>query len=148
MTVVNGRTTYTAWYEWYPDYMRTFSALDVGPGDSIRATVEARGTTSGSALVENLTTGKQARHAWRDASNLGKLCETDAEWIVEDFSVGGSLIPFADFGRVRFHNVSYVAAGRSKGIKNATLVDITNNNNVVTRCSTEGTSVVECSYLG
>ena len=32
----------------------------------------------------------------------GSLCEYNAEWIVEDFEEGDSLVEFADFGTVTF----------------------------------------------
>lgn len=149
MTVQNGKTSYSAWYEWFPDYMRTFSTLKVSPGDQIKATVEARSTTSGTAILENLTTGRRAQHTWRDASKLGKLCQANAEWIVEDFSVNGGLIPFADFGRVRFDNASYTAAGRrKKGLREAIVVDIAQDDNTLARCHKEGGTAVECTYEG
>lgn len=148
MTVQNGQPSYSAWYEWFPDYMRTFSSLKVSPGDEIRATVEARSRTSGKAVLENLTTGQKAQHNWRDASNLGKLCQANAEWIVEDFSVGGELIPFANFGKVRFENASYVTGGRKRGVRGATVVNIAHDNEIVARCRKEGGSAVECTYEG
>lgn len=148
MTVQDGEATYSAWYEWFPDYMRTFSTLDVGPGDQIKAMVEARSTTSGTATLENLTTGKKAKHTWKDASDLGALCQANAEWIVEDFSVNGGLIPFADFGKVRFDNASYTAAGESKGLRKATVVDIAQNDQTLAKCRIEGGSAVECTFEG
>lgn len=147
MTVQDGVATYSAWYEWFPDYMRTFSALQVNAGDEIRASVRADSSVSGTAVLENLSTGRTARHTWRDASQLGKLCQANAEWIVEDFSVGGDLIPFADFGTVRFRNVSYVAAGQTRGLQRAKLVDISQEDGVRTSCRKNGASALQCTYL-
>lgn len=146
MTVQDGVATYSAWYEWFPDYMRTFSSLKVGPGDEIRASVRAESSTRGTAMLENLSTGRSARHTWRDASNLGKLCQANAEWIVEDFSVGGELIPLADFGTVRIDNSSYVANGQKRGLNNAKVVDISQQNKIRASCRKEGKSSVECTY--
>lgn len=146
MTVQDGVTSYSAWYEWFPDYMRTFSSLKISAGDKIRASVRADSASKGTAVIENLSTGRTARHSWRDASNLGKLCQANAEWIIEDFSVGGDLIPFADFGKVRFDNASYVAAGQTHGLKAAKVVDISQDNNIRARCRKEGTSAVQCTY--
>lgn len=83
MVVKDGRTTYSGWYEWFPDYMRKFSSLDVSPGDTIRATVVAKSTVSGKAILENLTTGQRVQHTFRNEASLGKLCQANAEWIVE-----------------------------------------------------------------
>ena len=77
------QTAYEAWYEWYPDYSYTFSGFAVKPGDSIRATVIATSTTSGTAKIENLTTGKSTTHSFSGEGSTGTLCETNAEWIVE-----------------------------------------------------------------
>jgi hypothetical protein len=41
----------------------------------------------------------------------GTLCGFDAEWIVEDFEEGNSLVPFADFGTVVFTDCSATAGG-------------------------------------
>jgi hypothetical protein len=32
----------------------------------------------------------------------GSLCQYNAEWIIEDFEEGSSLVSFADFGTVSF----------------------------------------------
>ena len=146
MTVQDGVATYSAWYEWFPDYMRTFSSLKINAGDMIRASVRAESSSRGTAMLENLSTGRTAQHSWRDASNLGKLCQANAEWIVEDFSVGGDLIPLADFGEVRFGNASYVAGGQTRGLKKAKVVDISQDNNIRARCRKNGTSAVQCTY--
>lgn len=36
--VQNGRVSYDAWYEWYPDYAYTFSGFAISAGDTIRTT--------------------------------------------------------------------------------------------------------------
>ena len=36
--VQNGRVSYDAWYEWYPDYAYTFSGFGISAGDTIRTT--------------------------------------------------------------------------------------------------------------
>jgi hypothetical protein len=61
--------------------------------------VNATTTTSGSATIENLTTGKTVTKSLTSTSALGG---ENAEWIVEDFEEGNSLIAFADFGNVTF----------------------------------------------
>lgn len=67
----------------YPDYSYTFSNFDVAPGDSIKATVIATSKTSGTATIENLSTGDSVTHTFSNEASLGSLCETNAEWIVE-----------------------------------------------------------------
>lgn len=105
--VEGGVVDVDTWYEWYPDYAYVlllslvrrfrcgmskslnphrphryyFSGLQADVGDSIRFTATATSTTSGTALVENLTTGQSASHSF---SGQTALEEVNAEWIVEE----------------------------------------------------------------
>ena len=123
-----------AWYEWYPDYAYDFSGISISAGDVIKATVTAHSTTSGVAIIENVTTGKTVT---KDLTSSSALCEQDAEWIVEDFEEGGGLVPFANFGTVTF----YDASASSYTPSGATIIDIKQNNKVLTSVSTSGSSV-------
>ncbi|KAJ0122377.1 protease acp1 [Diaporthe amygdali] len=131
--------SYDAWYEWYPDYAYTFSGISISAGDSIKMTVTATSKTGGSAVIENLTTGTTVTEDFSNVSD-GSLCEYNAEWIVEDFeecssSNDCSLVPFADFGTVTFTSASAVKSGTTVGVTGATIIDIEQNNKVLTSCS-------------
>jgi len=76
-------TAYEAWYEWYPNYSYNFNNFDVSPGDQIKATVKATSLDSGTATLENLSTGSSVTHTFKNEASEGSLCETNAEWIVE-----------------------------------------------------------------
>lgn len=76
-------TAYEAWYEWYPNYSYNFDNFDVSPGDQIKATVKATSLDSGTATLENLSTGSSVTHTFKNEASEGSLCETNAEWIVE-----------------------------------------------------------------
>ncbi|EMC93556.1 hypothetical protein BAUCODRAFT_75521 [Baudoinia panamericana UAMH 10762] len=141
-------TAYSAWYEWYPDYSYTFTDFDVAPGNVIRATVQATSTTSGVATLENQSTGQSVSHTFSDESSTGTLCETNAEWIVEDFQIGSSLVPFANFGSVTFTGASYQSNGASHGVTGATIFDVQQNGQTQTDCGTSGDSEVYCNYEG
>ncbi|GJE96348.1 peptidase G1 domain-containing protein [Phanerochaete sordida] len=84
-----------AWYEWYPDYAYDFTGIDLSGWDSITATVTATSRTSGTATLENTSTGQTVSVEIQSSSSL---CQQDAEWIVEDYEEGGALVPFASFG--------------------------------------------------
>jgi hypothetical protein len=84
----------------YPDYAYDFSGITISAGDTITTTVTVTSSTGGTAVVKNVSTGKSVTHTF--TSQTGTLCQTNAEWIVEDFESGGSLVPFADFGTVTF----------------------------------------------
>lgn len=110
-------------------------------------TVTATSKTSGSAVIENVTTGTTVTETFSDVSD-GSLCEYDAEWIVEDFEECDSsceLVPFADFGTVTFTDVSAVIDGTTTTPADATIIDIEQNNEVLTSCSASS-SEVTCTY--
>ena len=88
-----------AWYEWYPALSQDF-ALAVHAGNEVRFTVNVTGPNSGTAVVNNLSAGFKDTATF--TNQPAALCEQDAEWIVGDFTAGGSLVPFADFGVVEF----------------------------------------------
>ncbi|KAH8673465.1 peptidase A4 family-domain-containing protein [Xylariales sp. PMI_506] len=127
---------FDAWYEWYPDYAYDFSGITIAAGDVIKMTVTATSTKAGTAVIENVTTGKTVTQTFSGETDA--LCETNAEWIVEDFESGNSLVPFADFGTVTFTDISPSAAG-------ATIIDI-KQNSVLTSCSSTSSSVT-CTYV-
>ena len=107
-------------------------------------TVTASSKTGGTATITNKSTGKTVSHTF---SGQPSLCEFDAEWIVEDFSSGGGLVPFANFGSVTFTGAAATTnSGSSVGPSGATLIDI-EQSTVLTSVST-GSSSVTVTYVG
>lgn len=99
----NGAITYDTWWEWFPYVAYEYGApIAIAPGNVIRVTVTATSTTTGITLLENLSTGQYEEESISAPSY--PLCEANAEWIVEDFSSGGSLVPLCNFGTVTFTN--------------------------------------------
>ncbi|RDX46350.1 aspergillopepsin [Lentinus brumalis] len=144
-TVSGSSVSYDAWYEWYPDYAYDFSGISFSAGDSVTVTVTATSKTGGSVTIKNNTKGKTVSHTF---SGQPALCEYNAEWIVEDFESGGSLVPFANFGTVTFTGASAgLVSGGTAGPSGSTLIDIEQNNKVLTSVST-GSSSVTVSYTG
>ncbi|KAI1771265.1 peptidase A4 family-domain-containing protein [Hypoxylon cercidicola] len=142
-TVRGSSVSYDAWYEWFPDYAYDFTGITIRAGDTITMTVTASSTSAGTAVIENVTTGQRVSHSF--SGETDRLCQTNAEWIVEDFSSGGSLVSFADFGTVTFTGAS---VNGGTGVNGATIIDIEQSNQVLTDCSTSGSSRVTCSYTG
>jgi len=140
------KTTYDAWYEWYPDYSYDFSGITLAAGNTIKVTVTATSKTGGTAVVENVSTGKTVTHTFSGEGSEGSLCETNAEWIVEDYEEGSSLVPFADFGTVTFTGCSASTGSGTVGTSGATIIDIKQNNKVLTSCSVPSSSEVTCTY--
>lgn len=144
--IQNGVTSYDAWYEWYPDYAYDFTGFSVSAGDVIQVTVDAASSTTGTATVDNISTGQSVTHTFTSGTT-GTLCETNAEWIVEDFEQNNRLVPFADFGNVTFSNAQATDGGSTVGTSGATIFDIEQSNVVLTQTSITSNSVT-VKYIG
>ncbi|KAF8313006.1 hypothetical protein DL93DRAFT_2081712 [Clavulina sp. PMI_390] len=123
--------SYDAWYEWYPDYAYDFSGITFSAGDSVTVTVTATSTKAGTAVITNNTTGKTVS---KSLTSSYALCEYNAEWIVEDYEEGSSLVPLANWGTVTFTGISPSAAG-------ATLIELEQNSKVLSSVSATSSSV-------
>jgi len=69
---------------------------------------------------------------------------TSAEWIVEDFTSGSSLVPFADFGSVTFTGASALINGATvtPGGGAAVIIDLEDaNGNIITSTTVSGGTV-------
>jgi len=141
--IQDGQVSFDAWYEWLPNYASDFDDFSLSAGDTIQMTVTATSTTSGKATLKNLSTGQSVSQSFSGES--ASLCETNAEWIVEDFSEGNSLVPFADFTTVTFTDASAESDGSTVDTTGATIIDIRQNGQVLTSCSASG-SEVSCTY--
>lgn len=96
-------------------------------------------------MVKNVSKGTSVTHTFSGQTKA--LQELNAEWIVEDFSSGGSLVPFADFGTVTFTGASASGSSGTVGPSGATLIDIKQSNKVLTSSSVSGSSVT-VEYIG
>ncbi|KAG6828953.1 hypothetical protein H0H87_012983 [Tephrocybe sp. NHM501043] len=135
----NGAISYHAWYEWFPDSSNDFSNIAIKAGDVMTVTVTATSTKSGSAVITNKTTGKSVS---KSLTSTAALCQQNAEWIVEDFESGGSLVPLANFGTVEFTGaVATTSTGTTVGPRGATVFDIQQNGKVLTSVSTSSSGV-------
>jgi len=141
--VQGGQVSYAAWYEWYPDYSYNFDDFALNAGDTIQMTVTTQSTSGGVATLENLSSGQSVTHSF--SSESAQLCQTNAEWIVEDFSEGNELVPMVDFTNVEFTGAAAVTGGETVDTTGAVIMDIRQNNRVYTSCEASG-SEVSCSY--
>lgn len=114
-------------------------------GDQLTLTVTVNGTSGGSATIHNRSSRHSSTvvfHDWPD------LCETSAEWIVEDFKLGdGTTVPFANFGTVAFTNAVAQAGAQAVGVQDATVIDIKQDGKMYTSCSLPDDSSVSCQYI-
>lgn len=95
--------------------------------------------------MKNVSKGTSVTHTFTGQTRA--LQELNAEWIVEDFSSGGSLVPFADFGTVTFTGASASGSSGTVTPSGATLIDIKQNGKVLTTSSVSGSSVT-VEYTG
>ena len=132
-----------AWYEWWPAYQADFENFAVNAGDVLNVTVTAYSAYSGIAIIENTSSGQSVS---QQLSSGSPLCQENAEWIVEDFEEGNSLVPFANFGTVTFTGASAKTGSGSVGPSGANVIDIQQNGKTLTSVSTSGSSVT-VSYV-
>ena len=131
-----------AWLEWVPAAQVSYggaSDISFSGGDSVTLTVTATSTTTGIATIENNTSGKKVT---QDISSSSPLCQQDAEWILEDYTVNGTPVIFDDFGTLTFTGASAsLSNGTSIGPSGAGLVDIQQNGQNLTSSSTSYSGV-------
>ncbi|KAJ7192204.1 peptidase G1 [Mycena pura] len=92
-----------SWTEVAPNPAVNMSSMIVNAGDTVKLTLTATSTTTGTAVVENLSNGQSSTVGLTSPS---PLCLANAEWIVEDFQEDTFLMPFANFGSITFTDAS------------------------------------------
>ncbi|KUL84874.1 hypothetical protein ZTR_08220 [Talaromyces verruculosus] len=140
--IQNGHITNTAWYEWFPAAQEYWdSGISINTGDTVTATVTADGLTGGTATVTNESNGQSVSYTF--SGQTASLCETNAEWIMEDLSGGGGLLNFADFGRdFTITGATALSNGATVDTTGSTIMDIYQNNQVLTSTTASGSTVV------
>ncbi|KAJ5782008.1 Concanavalin A-like lectin/glucanases superfamily [Penicillium paradoxum] len=127
--IQDGQESYDAWYEWYPKSAENFD-LQLSAGDVIVAKVESFSPSEGVAIIENKSTGKSVTKTLTAPSTSATLAGQNAEWIVEDFNTGNTMVPLVNFGKVDFTGAQAKANGASYGVKHAAILDIQQNGEV------------------
>jgi hypothetical protein len=144
-----GDVSYDAWYEWFPDYAYDFSGIDISAGDVIQVSISSSSSSAGTCVIENLTNGQQVSQDLTAPSSDSNLGGQNAEWIVEDFDSNGSQVPFANFGTIQFTNsAAGVSDGSTVGTDGADVLDIQQNNVVLTDVEIPSSSEVDVTYTG
>lgn len=146
--VENGAFSYEAWYEYIPAASIAYTGISVTAGNVIKVTVTKTSTTGGVTTFENVSTGVTVSHTFT-GQRSGVLCGKDAEWIVEDFTEGSSLVPFANFGSVSFTGASAVVGGTTVTPGSApanTIVLVSSSNSALTSTTVSG-GTVAVSYV-
>lgn len=144
----SGAVSYDSWYEWYPDYAYDFDSFTVSAGDVIQVDIVAATTSKGTVTLSNISTGQKVSQALSAPSSSAVLGGQNAEWIVEDFEEGGSLVALSDFGTVVFTGATAgTSKGESVGLSGATVIDIKSGSTVVTDVTINSNSEVTVKYV-
>jgi hypothetical protein len=144
VTVTNGKATYDCWYEWFPDYAYYFSTnkIVINAGDTIDLLVKSSSSRAGVVTITNKSTGKSVSQSLTPPTASAVLGGKNAEWIVEDFQSGNSLVPFANFGAVTFTGATAgTSSGASVDTTGASILDIEQNSKILTSVSASGGTV-------
>lgn len=124
--ISDGQKSYDAWYEWYPNAAENFN-MDLTAGDVIVATVKSSSPSKGIAIIENQSTGNSVTKSLSAPSSSATLGGQNAEWIVEDFNSGNSMVPLANFGQVVFTGAQAKGSDGAYGVNNAAVLEIQQN---------------------
>ncbi|KAF4180672.1 hypothetical protein CNMCM8927_003904 [Aspergillus lentulus] len=142
----NGAHSYDAWYEWYPDNAHGFD-LVVNRGDVVVVKVESTSPSEGVAIIENQSSGQTVSTTLKAPSPTATLAGQNADWIVEDFQSGETMVPLADFGRVEFTGCKAKAGGKSYGLTNATVIDMEQDGKIKTHTTIVSDSELVVEYV-
>ncbi|KAI1325101.1 peptidase A4 family-domain-containing protein [Xylariaceae sp. FL0255] len=137
--VEGGSYLYEAWYEYLPASLVEYSGITVTNGESVTVTATKTGTNSG---VTTLTAGgKEVTHTFSGESS--PIPGDSAEWIVEDFESGDSLVPFANFGTVTFTGATAVVNGATQdaGPNSVNIILTSSSGSELTSTTISGTTV-------
>lgn len=133
------------WYEWWPENSYNYETdLGVQAGDKLRMTVYTNGQYGGNSTIENLTNGRTATNTFTGEPE--SICQTDAEWIVEDFLNGNNLVQFADFGSVKIEDAYAIGPNGKVTPEGSHITEVTVNGQPHTSCSADA-SGVSCKYI-
>jgi len=123
--------SYDAWYEWYPNYAFDFSGISIAAGNSISVSVVSSSSSAGTAVIENLSTGQTVSKALTAPSSSSHLGGQNAEWIVEDYESGGTLVPLVSFSPITFTNCVAKTQSSTLGTSGAGIIEIENSSGQV-----------------
>ncbi|MCJ1395126.1 hypothetical protein MMC18_008007 [Xylographa bjoerkii] len=138
--------SFQAWYEWYPNDAFNF-AMDVSAGDVIALSVVSSSASAGTVTIKNVSSGASVSKALKAPGSGSHLGGQNAEWIVEDFEEGGSLVALSNFGTVTFTDCVAKTSSEKLGLSGATIIDIKQSGKVETSVTVESSSSVQIKYV-
>jgi len=144
----SGAVSFDAWFEWFPLASTDFTGIAIKAGDVISLSVVSSSSSSGTATIENVTTGVKVSKVIAAPNTAAHLQGQNAEWIVEDFEEGNSLVPFADFGSVVFTGAVAKTATESVTLSGVSpIILVSSANKALTSVTVGSTSSLTVTYL-
>ncbi|KAJ5806722.1 Concanavalin A-like lectin/glucanases superfamily [Penicillium riverlandense] len=142
----NGTVTFDAWYEWYPNNAENFD-LDVSAGDVIFAKVESSSPSKGVAILENQSSGQSVTTTLSAPSTAATLAGQNAEWIVEDFNSGSSMVALVNFDQITFSGAQAKSShNEAFGVNDAAILEIQQNGKVLAEVSIQSDTEFDVTY--
>ncbi|KJJ28874.1 peptidase A4 family protein [Aspergillus flavus AF70] len=137
-----------AWFEWYPAYATNFPNIEVNAGDTIVSTVRSNSPSEGIAIIENKSTGQTVSQTVTAPEPTATLAGQNAEWIVEDFQSGDTMVVLANFGEVEFSGAQAEAGNAKFGLKGGEVIELKQNNKVLTQTEVTGDQDMTVKFIG
>ncbi len=109
--VQNGQIITSAFYESLPADSQNIPDINVGPGDTMRASITETSAGKWTVTISDLTNGESfSQPVYYNSS------ESSAEWIEEAPSDPNGIMTLDNFGTLSFANASMVADGQTVGL--------------------------------
>jgi len=144
----SGAVSFDAWFEWFPLASTDFTGITIKAGDVINLSVVASSSSSGTAKIENVSTGVTVSKVISAPNTAAHLQGQNAEWIVEDFEEGNSLVPFADFGTVVFTSASAKTQSETVTLSGVSpIILVSSANKALTSVTVNSASELTVTYL-
>lgn len=80
-------------------------------------------------------------------SSSATLGGQNAEWIVEDFDSGSSMVPLANFGQITFTGAQAKASDEEYGVNNAVVLEIQQNGQLLADVQIESDTQFTVTYV-
>lgn len=106
---------YSAWYEFYPA-SPVYASFSVSAGDQVSAQVTYTPSTGVFTTTLTVTSSSTTVGTLTQSSTVSGAQSDSAEWITEAPSLGGQILPLANFGTVTFTSSSAIIGGTTGSI--------------------------------
>jgi hypothetical protein len=145
-----GTATFGSFVEWWPNYATDIAQSDfpVSAGDVVTVNIVATTDKEGTVTLINETQNVTFSSPQTAPTKLAYLGGQNAEWIVEDYTQNGGIVPLANWGTLTFDKTSASTSARTLlDLSEATIYDIEQFNAILTSVAFNGDDSVSISYV-